>query len=269
MGKTTIEWASHSWNPYSWNCDKVSPGCAHCYAEALARRWGQQFSGAPTTRGQSAWNELRSLPPGAVVFVNSMSDTYHEGASWQMIHSIHNAAAYSRPDVTFLVLTKRPERALGLSPLLAWPPNLWLGASVERNDYLWRLDYLLHTPAAGHFVSAEPLLGRLDLIQPYLYPQYRIGRGGAIKRPALGWVIAGGESGAGRREFFKGWAAELQIQATAARIPFLFKQGSAYTPGQDRLLGGREWNESPFYLEKHDPAVECAKPVTPVQLEMF
>jgi len=253
VGKTNISWASHSWNPYTWNCNKVSPGCRNCYAETLALRRGQSFIGAPRLHGDNAWKELRRFPPGAVVFVNSMSDTYHEGATAFMIHSLHNAALYTRPDVTFLVLTKRPERALALAPFLAWPPNLWIGTSVESADYLGRLDALLRIPAAGHFVSAEPLLGPLTDLRAYLYPGMVLNRYGIHYRPGLRWVIVGGESGQGRRPFSKLWAQEIQMLAADAGVPFLFKQGSAYAPGQDRLLVGREWNESPFHLAKHEP----------------
>lgn len=265
MGKTNISWASHSWNPYSWNCNKVSPGCANCYAEALAHRRGGVFAGAPQPReGEGVRRELHNLPAGSVVFVNSMSDTYHEGATLAMIHSIHNAAAYVRPDVTFLCLTKRPERALALSPILAWPENLWIGTSVENSDYLWRLSYLLQVPAAGHFVSIEPLLGPLPSLNAWLTDEDYL-TFGHIRLHPIRWVIVGAESGPNRRIFKQDWARQIRNMCVATHTPFLYKQGSAYAPGSDRLLDGREWNESPFHLEKHE---SVRANFAPTQLEL-
>ena len=120
-------------------------------------------------------------------------------------------------------------------------PNLWLGTSVENADYLWRLSYLLMTPAAGHFLSAEPLLGPLNL-RPYLYePKYsnNLGRG-------LKWVIVGGESGPKHRFFDHAWAKQILLDCMDYGVPFFFKQGSAFKPGQDRKLDGWEWSQSPF-----------------------
>lgn len=263
MGKTTIEWASHTWNPYNWACRKVSPGCANCYAEFLAERRNGPgaFNRAPEWRGAKAMQEIKRMPRGAVVFVNSMSDTYHEQARLAWIHSIHNTAAYVRPDVTFLLLTKRPERALALSRYLAYPPNLWVGTSVEHADYLWRLDYLLRIPAAGHFVSAEPLLGPLPGLRQYV-------------QAGLGWVIVGAESGAKRRPFDKDWARQIRdmcvregVQQPAHDTPFMFKQGSAYMSGQDRLLDGRTWDETPFSPRVHAPVM--VTPPQPFQMSLW
>lgn len=252
MAKTSIEWADNTLNFYTWDCTRISPGCKNCYMMTMAASFNRPLVGKPQWRGANVYKELRALKPGAVVFVNSMSDTYHENVPVAWIHAIHNAAAYLRPDVTFLLLTKRPERTLALSPYLAWPKNLWIGTSVESRDYLWRLDYLLQIPAAGHFVSAEPLLDSLTELKPYLYS--------TAWRKGLGWVILGGESGKVRRMFDHQWAREVRDLCLKAEIPFMFKQGSALRPGEDRLLDGREWNGSPFHLEKH----ESETPQTPV-----
>lgn len=282
MGKTGIEWASHTVNFYTWNCTKVSPGCKNCYAATLAERQngrnshGGEFTGAPVMR-PTVWKELRSktaLPPGSVAFINSMSDTFHEGATVQMIHSIFNAAAYIRPDVTFLVLTKRPDRAYAMRHTLPWPENLWLGTSVENADYLWRLDYLLEIPAAGHFVSAEPLLGSPHGLEYYL-PQpvtswaHRPGQHltyGQFKS-ALRWVIAGAESGGNRRPFNPDWVREIRDMCIRTGTPFMFKQGSAFKPGQNRLLDGRTWSETPF-ADQTEPEPEAPRS-TVRQLSMF
>lgn len=254
MSETNIRWASHTLNYFSWACTKVSPGCKHCYAKTLAERYGKTFDVPPQWRGKNAIKELKSLPSGAVVFVNSMSDSYHESVPVQWIHDIHNAAAYIRPDVTFLLLTKRPERAYGLSQFLVYPRNLWVGTSVENSDYLWRLDYLLRIPAAGHFVSAEPLLGSLTGLSPYLRAM--------PDRRALGWVIVGAESGANRRPFDVQWARELRDMSTANGVPFMFKQGSAFKSEQNRVLDGRTWDETPF-------TVSAPQTVTPHTVPMF
>lgn len=238
MGETTIEWASHTWNPYTWDCTKVSPGCKNCYMMAMADRFGKPLVGSPKWRGAAAWKELKGFPVGAVIFVNSMSDTYHESVPAAWIHSIHNTAML-HPDKTFLILTKRPERVYGMRHLLAWPKNLWLGTSVENEDYLWRLNFLLRVPAAGHFVSAEPLIGSLRYLETYLSDKPGVHKG-------LGWVIVGGESGNGRREFNKDWAREIRDMCIRRGVPFLYKQGGAFKSGQDRVLDNRTWDETPF-----------------------
>lgn len=266
--KTNIEWASHTLNFYTWDCTKVSEGCKHCYMMVQAERYGKSLVGKPQWRGKNAMRELRKLPTGAVVFVNSMSDTYHESVPDAWIHSIHNMAAYVRPDVTFLLLTKRPERAYAMRHVLAWPENLWIGTSVESERYLWRLDYLLEIPAAGHFVSAEPLMGSLRELQKYLQitfkhemflPRRKFTKYGdwyalaRLRQHRLGWVIVGGESGAERRPFEMDWAREIRDACLEWEIPFMFKQGSAFAPGRDRLLDGRTWDESPFAVEETSP----------------
>lgn len=288
MGKdTNIRWATDTLNFYTWNCNKVSPGCKNCYAEAMSERFpknsaGGRFEGAPVWRN-NAMKELKALKPGAVAFVNSMSDSYHEHAPLKYIHWIHNLAAYTRPDVTFLLLTKRPERALALSPHLIYPPNLWIGTSVESSDYLWRLDYLLQIPAAGHFVSAEPLLTALPGLMRYLKPQsHRVIRRVPFYAEAdeygadyyysqpkrrLGWVIVGGESGDNRRPFNKEWAREIRDMCQRNNIPFMFKQGSARRSEQDKDLDGREWSESPFHIPKNE--MVQAPVATGGQLSMF
>lgn len=267
MSETNIEWASHTLNYYSWACTKVSPGCKNCYAQSLAERYGKDFNAPPAWRGKNAMKELMKLPPGAVAFVNSMSDTYHERVPVQWVHSIHNAALI-RPDVTFLLLTKRIERAYALSRFLAYPPNLWIGTSVESEEYLWRLDYLLEIPAAGHFVSAEPLLGSLAGIRKYLCYHLRANQFLAspehrslsetwqthprrLRDKRLEWVIVGGESGPNRRDFDPQWARELRDLCEYWDVPFMFKQGGAFKPGQDRLLDHRTWDETPFKATSH------------------
>ena len=235
---TKIAWADQTLNFYTWNCHKVSEGCKNCYMMTLAKRHGQDPVGIPRWR-DNAMAEYRRLKPGEVVFINSMSDTYHPAVPPDRIQNIHTLVA-QKPLVTFLLLTKRPERALELAPQLKWPTNLFLGVSVEMGKYLSRIDTLLQIPAAGYFASVEPLLEPLPGLYPYL--------------DKLNWVILGGESGAGHRAFDKQWARQIRDMCIKHNVPFLFKQGSAFSPGQDRILDGRVWDESPFALPvaQHD-----------------
>lgn len=253
MGKSAIGWTDYSWNPYLWRCQKRSPGCQYCYMMALARRYGQNPAGPFGTRWPQALAELRAFKPGAAVFVNSMSDTYYERASDADVIRVHETAA-SRSDLTFLVLTKRPERAYHMRHALAWPPNLWLGVSVENADYLWRIDYALATPAAGVFISAEPLLGDVGTgLRAYVTPDGRPERHGDVPEDvyqagrgrAVGWVIAGGESGPKRRPLDRNWVRSIRDTCAGFGVPFFYKQGSAYAPGRDRMLDGRTWSQLP------------------------
>lgn len=242
MSETIIRWATHTLNFYTWNCNKVSPGCANCYAATLAERRrgkysaGGQFAGKPEMR-QTAWKELKRLPKGSVAFINSMSDTFHERVPASYIHAIFNAATYMRPDITFLVLTKRIERAYAMRHLLSWPRNLWLGTSIESADYEWRAAYLTRIPAAGRFVSAEPLLGAVNL-KPYM---------GASQLYPINWVIVGAESGANRRMFDPNWARFLRAQCAKTGTTFMYKQGSHFMSKRERVLDGRTWDDMPNF----------------------
>lgn len=267
MSKTHIGWTDNSWNPYLWRCRKVSQGCKNCYMMALATRYGQDPTGPFGTRWEAADKELKTFKPGEVVFVNSMSDTYYERASDDDVMRVHATAA-RRPDLTFLVLTKRPERALALASQLEWPRNLWLGVSVENKATLPRISYALATPAAGVFVSAEPLLEDIGvLLRAYASLQGYVWHGqrtiyvpdavrDAGRGKAIGWVIVGGESGPERRPFDWRWAASIQHTCAEFDVPFFYKQGSAFMPGQDRLLEGRTWDEMPAAFSQVVPSAQ-------------
>lgn len=247
--QTNIEWASHTWNPYNWKCNKVSQGCKNCYMMAFANRLNRPNPvGTPTVR-ERAWSELNKIPSGSVIFVNSMSDTYHEGVPIETIQRVHNTAA-EYPDMTFLFLTKRIKRVYEIQDHLTWEDNIWIGTSIESNNYLWRLDYLRNIPhAGGRFISVEPLLSELNL-NGYLFSRQ------------INWVIVGGESGKGYRPFNKQWARIIRDECQEYDVPFLFKQGSAFKSGQDRMLDGRTWDETPF-AEPPPPQTQ------PVQKSLF
>lgn len=169
MAKSTIEWTESTWNPLT-GCTKVSPGCANCYAERMARRlqaMGQanyRNGFALTMHEQALELPLRWRKP-QVIFVNSMSDLFHQDVPLDYIRRVFDVmqrASWHQ----FQVLTKRAERLEELASELPWPRNVWMGVSVENADYTWRIDHLRRTDAAVKFLSVEPLLGplgRLDL----------------------------------------------------------------------------------------------------------
>lgn len=240
MSKTKIPWAMEAWNYLSWNCNKVSPGCKNCYAQAHSRQYPKnsvagQFLGAPRIR-DNALNELRLIKSGSTVFVNTHSDTFHETipVSWTYDLFKH---MNQRPDLIFLLLTKRPQMAELIGSELKWTDNIWLGVSVESADYLHRINVLDHVPAAHKFISFEPLLGYIP--QPSLFA--------SLKK--IDWVICGGESGEQRRPMGKEWAADIQQVCAQMKIPFYFKQGSAPYPDLDRLLNGRTYDEFPVAFD--------------------
>lgn len=286
MSKTNIAWVDESINPYGWICRETSPGCAHCYAHALAKRAGKDFHSKFYTRWPAAMKEVKAVKPGSTVFLNSCSDTYFAEASDQDVHRVHNLAL-ARPDVTWLILTKRPERAFYMRDVLAWPANLWMGVSVETATYLYRIDYALATPAAHVFISAEPLLSDIGvMLMGYLNTRgYGPARNANVpddvhdlgQHRAVEWVICGGESGPNRRPFEKRWAASIMHSCLETGVKFFFKQGSAYTPGQDRLLEGHLWDEVPAAFGKPAHLTSTSSPIIgkgsmggePVQLDLF
>ena len=231
--RSEIEWTDATWNPVR-GCQKVSPGCKHCYAETFSER----FRGVPGHPFEQGF-DLRLIPgaldlprrwrTGRLVFVNSMSDLFQDQVP---LDYIQQAFAVMRecPQHQFQVLTKRAERLLALAPQLDWPQNVWMGVSVENDDYKWRIDLLRRVPAAIRFISIEPLLGPIE------------------KLPLKGihWVIAGGESGPRAREMKPEWARSIRDQCVEARVPFFFKQwGGVQRKLAGRRLDKREWNEMP------------------------
>lgn len=228
-----IEWTESTWNPVT-GCNKISPGCKHCYAERMAARlhaMGQanyRNGFALTLQPQMLEIPLRWRKP-QTIFVNSMSDLFHDDVPLDYIERVFDVmrrAHWHR----FQVLTKRANRLAELSPRLTWSPNIWMGVSVESDKYCARIDALRATAAAVKFLSLEPLLGplhRLDL------------RG-------IDWVIVGGESGPDARPMDPAWALDLRDQCRRAHVPFFFKQwGGTNKKLTGRVLDGRTWDEMP------------------------
>ena len=164
-----------------------------------------------------------------MVFVNSMSDLFHEDVPLDFIQRVFGVMRRANWH-TFQILTKRAERLLELDPLLAWPPNVWMGVTVERADYLYRIDRLRRTCAPVKFLSLEPLLG--------LIPE--------LDLEGIQWVVVGGESGPGARPMLPEWVIGIRDQCVEARVPFFFKQwGGVNKKKAGRLLEGRTWDQMP------------------------
>jgi len=238
MPTSKISWTDEAINFLTWNCNKVSPGCKNCYAQTHSRQYpqnsaGGDFLGAPQLRA-NAFEELRLTKPGKVLFVNTHSDTFHESIPLDWTQRVFNHMN-QRPDLIFLLLTKRPEVALEHAPHLNWTDNIWLGTSIESQDYYTpRLDALLETPAKHRFVSFEPLLGEIK-------PDARL--------RLVDWIITGAESGEMRRPFGLQWAVDIQKFCQTNSIPFYHKQGSSLFPDQNRELNGREYRERPMEFQ--------------------
>lgn len=226
MARSKIEWTEATWNPVT-GCTKVSPGCMHCYAERMSRRlqvmgltkYQRGFDVAlhpSLLRLPLAWKTPRRI------FVNSMSDLFHEQVPLDFLQQALVAMGQASWHV-FQVLTKRSQRLLQLDSELRWPENVWMGVSVETNSYLYRIDHLKHTHAKMKFVSLEPLLGALPDLQ----------------LDGIDWVIVGGESGPRARAIEEGWVLDIRDRCVAANIPFFFKQWG----GVNKKRAGHELQE--------------------------
>jgi protein gp37 len=230
---SAIEWTDATWNPVT-GCTKVSPGCKHCYAERLAERL--QAMGNPryrdgfklTLHPDQLTLPLRWRDPRRI-FVNSMSDLFHEDVPEEFIRRAFEIMAQADWHI-FQVLTKRSRRLAELAPCLPWPSNVWQGVSVENARYTTRVADLVRVPAAVRFLSVEPLLGPIP----------------DLPLKGIAWVIVGGESGPGHRPIRPEWVRAIRDQCADARVAFFFKQWGGRTPKSGgRTLDDREWSEMP------------------------
>ncbi len=233
MADSRIEWTEVTWNPVT-GCSKISPGCKHCYAERMAvrlRAMGQHnyrngFS--VTLHEHMIERPLRWRTP-KTIFVNSMSDLFHKDVPTDFILRVFEVMRQAHWH-NFQVLTKRSGRLRQIAPQLPWPDNVWMGVSVENEDYLSRIDDLRSIPASVRFLSLEPLLGRLD----------------SLDLSGIDWVIVGGESGPRARPMHTTWVDEIKGQCIDSGVPFFFKQwGGANKKKAGRTLDGRTWNDMP------------------------
>ncbi len=239
MQRSKIEWTDATWNPVT-GCTQISPGCAHCYAKTFAERF-RGVPGHPYERGfepqlrrERIKQPLRWTKP-RTIFVNSMSDLFHEAVPDEYIHEVFEVMA-AADQHRYQVLTKRAERLAQLAPSLPWPDHIWMGVSVENQRWTSRIAPLRGTPAAIKFLSCEPLLGPLEL-----------------DLDGIDWVIAGGESGPGARPMHPDWVRAVRDQCLESGTPFFFKQWGAHNrQGQrvgkkraGRFLDRRKWNGMP------------------------
>lgn len=231
MSQSNIEWTELTWNPVT-GCTKISPGCKFCYAETMSRR----LKAMGVDKYKDGF-ELRLHPEALaipftwkkhkVVFVNSMSDLFHPDVPLDFIKAVF-AVMNQTPQHTYQVLTKRSERLLELAPQLNWTTNIWMGVSVENEEYTYRINDLSATPAKIKFLSVEPLIGpvsTLDLAQ-------------------IHWVIVGGESGHKARPVKKYWVDHIRQVCELNEVAFFFKQ----------------WGKAKFNINPKDPTIEADHP---------
>jgi len=231
--QSSIEWTGSTWNPVT-GCTKISAGCKNCYAERMAKRlqtMGQSHYAKGFTvacHAQALDLPLRWKAP-RMIFVNSMSDLFHDAIPLDFLQEIFRVMRQANQHV-FQVLTKRAERLAELAPILNWPENTWMGVTVERSDYKWRIDLLRTSGAPLKFISVEPLLddlGELDLTE-------------------VDWVIAGGESGPRARPMRVEWVRAIRDQCLQRHVAFFFKQwGGFHRKKAGRILDGRIWDQMP------------------------
>lgn len=244
-----IEWTEMTWNPVT-GCSKVSEGCRHCYAERMAKRLqamgnARYASGFRVTLHEDLVELPRRLRTPKLIFVNSMSDLFHEKVPTEFIRRVFDTMQ-TCPRHTFQVLTKRSERLRELAPDLPWPRHIWIGVSVEDERVLHRIADLRTVPAQVRFLSCEPLIGPLD----------------DLPLEGISWVIVGGESGLGARPMNKAWVRSIRRRCRDAGVPFFFKQwGGARKELNGRELDGRTHDEMP-------PRGGNGVPRAPVQLSL-
>ena len=230
---SSIEWTESTWNPIT-GCTKISPGCRYCYAERMAKRL--QAMGQPNYINgfELALHEkVVELPlmwkKPQTIFVNSMSDLFHEDVPVKFIQKVFHIMEQAHWH-RFQILTKRSDRLLAVSPMVSWNSNIWMGVSVENQEYSFRIDHLREVGAKIKFISFEPLLG----------PIHGLNLGG------INWVIVGGESGPQARPMDACWALDIRDQCQRMKVPFFFKQwGGTNRKKTGRKLEGRTWDEIP------------------------
>lgn len=228
-----IEWTEATWNPVT-GCTKISAGCKNCYAERLALRLEamgnrRYRNGFRVTLHDDLVDLPKSWRISRMIFVNSMSDLFHKDVPLDFIHRVF-ATMRDCSQHTFQILTKRSDRLLNLAPKIDWPPNVWMGVSIEDSRVLYRIDDLRRVSAAIRFLSCEPLIGSLA----------------GIDLTDIHWVIVGGESGFGARTMNVEWVREIFRACRNHQVPFFFKQwGGVRKDLTGRLLRGRTYDEMP------------------------
>lgn len=231
--KSSIEWTESTWNPVT-GCNKISPGCKNCYAERMAKRL-KAMGSVNYENGfkLTAHEHVVALPmqwrKPQVIFVNSMSDLFHKNVPLSFILSVFETMNKAHWHI-FQVLTKRSDRLLEINKYLPWTKNIWMGVSVENQDYTFRIDDLRKTNAQTKFLSIEPLLGPIKKLN--------------LKK--IDWVIVGGESGPKARPMSEEWVVDIKEKCLRQSVPFFFKQwGGVQKKKNGRELEGRTWDQMP------------------------
>ena len=243
MSFSKIEWTEATWNPLT-GCTKISTGCKNCYAEKMAKRLqamktANYANGFKLTCHQHTLDIPFSWKKPRMVFVNSMSDLFHEDAPESFIKKVFNIMDIASQH-QYQVLTKRSEILLKMNTSLRWNDNIWMGVSVETSDYKFRIDHLRQTDAKVKFISFEPLLNDI----------------GDVDLSGIDWVIVGGESGPGARPIKKEWITNIQHQCFDKNISFFFKQwGGVNKKKNGRLLDGKLWSQMPKLKLSTPPAL--------------
>lgn len=244
MADTSIEWTDATWNPVA-GCTVLSPGCTNCYAMRMAARLDamgmEKYAGLTRkSGGRAVWTGKVRLDHGALavpatwkkprrIFVNSMSDLFHDGVPADFVAAVWSAMK-ATPQHTYQILTKRPDRMADIAATLPMLKNVWLGTSVENADYLDRIDDLRKVRAAVRFISFEPLLGSVA----------------AADLTDIHWAIVGGESGPRSRPMREEWVGEIKTACRKARTAFFFKQwGGVRKKATGRRYRGRTFDEMP------------------------
>ena len=230
---SSIEWTESTWNPIT-GCNKISLGCKNCYAERMAKRLEAMGSpnyenGFKLSLHEHALRLPLSWKKPQTIFVNSMSDLFHKNVPLEFILRVFETMSKAHWHL-FQILTKRSERLLQLNKYLPWTKNIWMGVSIENEDYINRIDHLKKTDAAVKFLSLEPLLGPINNLE--------------LKN--IDWVIVGGESGPSARPMLERWVIDIKDQCIEQNTPFFFKQwGGVNKKKAGRVLEGKIWDELP------------------------
>lgn len=233
MKNSKIEWTETTWNP-STGCTKISEGCKNCYAERMSKRLcamgtEKYRNGFELTLHNEVINEPKSWKAPRTVFVNSMSDLFHEEMPFTFIQQVFTVMNQC-PRHTFQVLTKRADMLFEYDEKLKWTKNIWMGVTVESDKQISRISALRHCNANVKFLSIEPLLTAI----PYL------------DLSGIDWVIVGGESGPGARPLQESWVLDIKKMCQNQNVPFFFKQwGGTNKKKNGRLLQGKVWSEMP------------------------
>lgn len=231
---TGIEWTDKTWNPTT-GCNKVSPGCSYCYAEALTERFPQNFpQGFKLTLHPDRLEQPKKWRIPSRIFVNSMSDLFHKDVPFAYLQEVF-AVMRETPWHVYQILTKRDQNLAELASELEWAENIWVGVSVENQQYTHRIDALRQVPSKVRFLSCEPLLGSLHL-----------------NLEGIDWVIVGGESGYKHRPMHPEWVKDILRQTREAEVAFFFKQwGGHHSKAGGRLLDDCIWDEMPAVWYEH------------------